>query len=78
MLDWKISDKPFALVTDNASVMSDAAKKLQLINLGCAAHTVMAYLSTELQNLTQLKQTCRKNGSFFLSITLASLKLTEC
>lgn len=40
MIDSEINEKAFAIVTDNATVMTQVARRLDLKYLGCVAHSL--------------------------------------
>lgn len=83
MNEWCITDKTFALVTDNAAVMVDVAKRLGVSHMGCAAHRVNLVVTDvlehpDLEELQLLRQKCRKIVGYFKSSTLGLSELTEC
>lgn len=83
MTKWNITDKCFAIVTDNASVMFDVARRFSLKHVACSAHTINLAITdvlghTDMSQFNELRHKCRRIVCYFKSSTLAATKLAEC
>lgn len=83
LAEWNISDKCFSIVTDNASVMIDVARRLSLQHVPCTAHTINLAITdvlghSDISLFNELRHKCRKIVGFFKSSTLAATKLADC
>lgn len=71
------------MVSDNANVMVDVARRIGIQFLGCAAHKLNLAVSgvfshPQLKDLEILRGKCRNFVGFYRSSTLATSKVFEC
>ena len=77
--EWGLSNKVFALTTDNASNMKIAAIKAEMQQVGCLAHTLnlAAHKATDLATVSNLLAKVKTLVSYFHRSTVANAVLRE-
>jgi len=79
MEEWGLEEKDPAIVTDNASNMTSAAKLAGILHVKCFAHTLnlTSQCALKLPTVTRLLGRVRRITSFFRRSTIANHVLTQ-
>lgn len=76
-VEWKVNNKVVAIVTDNASNISNAVRQLHYRHVGCFAHSINLVVQNSLENISEIVTKVKKIVEFFKRSSNALVKLNS-